>query len=246
MNPNDIAYEQARMKLLPPFDIYANTPSKVYNAQVIAGDTAWTQISRIVEKVIKTNDGEFNPEWLDALLGKKSYRPQSIFTLLSNINPTKKKGGDGGGANYRIKVAFFLFCTLKFLLRIQRRNGVIEGQTLDDCITELYVPHDVGARLMELFTSEIDGPKHNGYIASKQQKSKLTAYILILYVIANGNAMKVSSINQLCKDMKLDEKEAMLILREAGFTVKKSGVGDIGVCLSVPLSFPPPKRGKRT
>jgi hypothetical protein len=46
--------------------------------------------------------------------------------------------------------------------------------------------------------------------------------------------------------MKLDEKEAMLVLREAGFTVKKSGGGDIGISLSVPLTFPAPKRGKRT
>ena len=246
MNSNDIAYEQARMLLLPPYDIHADTPSKVYNAQVIAGDAAWNQLSRIVEKVIKTKEGDYNPDWMDALLGKKSHRPQSITTLLSNINPTKKKGGSGGGgANYRIKVAFFLLLTLKFHSKVHRKNGVIEGSTLDDCIAELYIPHDIAARLMELFTSEMDGPK-NGYIASKQQKSKLTAYMLILYVLASGNEMKVSSINQLCRDMKLDEKEAMTVMREAGFTVKKSGGGDVGVSLSVPLTFPPPKRGKRT
>ena len=249
LNANDAALEQARMKLLPPYDINADAPSKVYNAQVISGDAAWDQVSRIVEKVLKTKESENDPDWIDALLGKnKSHRPQSITNLLSNINPTtpkKTKKGGGGGANYRIKVAFFLFLTLKFHFKLQRKNGVIEGATLDDCITELYVPHDVAARLIELFASEMDGP-NNGYVMSKQQKSKLTAYILILFVIASGNEMKVSSINQLCRDIKLDEKEAMLFLREAGFTVKKSGGGDIGVSLSVPLTFPPPKRGKRT
>jgi len=251
LNANDTALEQARMKLLPPYDINADAPSKVYNAQVISGDAAWDQVSRIVEKVLKTKESENDPDWIDALLGKnKSHRPQSITNLLSTINPTTPKktnkgGGGGGGANYRIKVAFFLFLTLKFHTKLQRKNGVIEGATLDDCITELYVPHDVAARLIELFASEMDGP-NNGYVMSKQQKSKLTAHILILFVIASGNEMKVSSINQLCRDIKLDEKEAMLFLREAGFTVKKSGGGDIGVSLSVPLTFPPPKRGKRT
>ena len=58
--------------------------------------------------------------------------------------------------------------------------------------------------------------------------------------------MSVSSVNQLCRDMKVDVKEASLVLREAGFTVKKNGARDVGASLSVPLKFPPPKRVKRT
>ena len=83
---------------------------------------------------------------------------------------------------------------------------------------------------------------------SRNQADKLCVWCLILYVIAasNGKDMAVSSINQLCKDMKLDDKKAALFLREAGFVVKKNGVGDLGVSLSVPLTFPPPKRGKKT
>jgi hypothetical protein len=57
--------------------------------------------------------------------------------------------------------------------------------------------------------------------------------------------MAVSSVNQLLKDVKLDERRAMMCYREAGFTVKKNGKKEIGVSLSVPLTFPPPKRGKK-
>lgn len=84
-----------------------------------------------------------------------------------------------------------------------------------------------------------------GYILSARQAEKLNCYMLILYVIASGNDMKASSVNQFLKDIKMDEKRAMLVYREAGFTVAKKSKGDIEVSLKVPLTFPPPKRGKK-
>lgn len=65
-------------------------------------------------------------------------------------------------------------------------------------------------------------------------------------MIAGGKEMKVPSINQLCRDMGMDPKDAMMVLREAGFATRKNGVGDVGATLSVPLTFPPPRRGKRS
>lgn len=235
-----MAYELARNRMLPPYDINADTPSKVYNAQSLVGEVAWDKTSRIVDKVLEKKEEGIHEsnDWISALLGKKGYRPQSIMTLLKSIDADKK------GSPYRIKVIFFLFVALKFHTKIQRR-GTIEGASIDDCISGLNVPHEMGVRIIELFTSPMDG-KEGGYIASKQQKSKLDAYVLILYVIASGKEMKVTSINQLCKDMKTDVKDATLVLREAGFVVKKNGVGDFGAALSVPLKFPGPKRGKRT
>ena len=128
---------------------------------------------------------------------------------------------------------------------------------MEDCIVNLRVPQEVGTRLFELFASEIEGGAVNtrgssgagGHIIPKPEKDKLNAYVLILYIIASGNEMKVPSLNQLCKDIKLDVKDASLVLREAGFVVKsagRSGGGNVGASLSVPLKFPPPKRGKRS
>ncbi len=129
--------------------------------------------------------------------------------------------------------------------------------SVDDCINILHIPQEVGTRLFELFTSEMEGGASStrgssgagGYIIPKPEKDKLNAYLLILYIIASGNEMKVSSLNHLCKDIKLDLKDASLVLREAGFVVKsagRSGGGDYSASLTVPLKFPPPKRGKRT
>ena len=235
-NPNDVAYEQARRKMLPPYDANADSPAKVYNAQAITGTAAWDKLSRIVEKVLEKKKEGTEDDWIGALLGKKGYRPLSIVTLLKSIDLSKKS------SSYRIKVSFFLFLSFKFWQKIQRR-GTIEGGSMDDCITALHVPHEVGVRLIELFTSPME-VNDGGYAASKQQKSKLISHLLVLYVIASGKEMKVPSMNQLCKDMKLDDKEASLVLREAGFVVTKSRGGDICVSLSVPLKFPPPKRGR--
>ena len=228
--------------MLPHYDVNADAPAKVYDAQKIAGDAAWGKASRIVDRVLEKNAESVESDWIDALLGTKGHRPQSIETLLKSIDISKKS------ASYRIKVAFFLYLSLKFQYKIQRNNrGIIEGTSLDDCISGLHIPHEVGLRLLELFTTEaIGGKEHTGYIVSKQQRHKLNSHLLILYVIASGKKMKVPSINQLCKDMKLDDKEAMLVLRAAGFVVKKNGTGDIGASLSVPLTFPPPMRGKRS
>ena len=241
VNPTDMAYEEARQKMLPPYDINANEPSKVYNAESIAGTIAWVSITRFVNSALaKKSEGDKEMEWIDSLLGTKGYRPPSIVTLLKSIDPSKKS------SQYRMKVTYLLFSTLRFHKRLQRR-GIIEGASVDDCVSGLHITHEVGLRLFELFTTQVEGKEGGGYSISKQQKDKLHSYILILYVIAGGKDMKVASINQLCKDMNnLDTKSASLLMREAGFLVKKSASGDVGASLSVPITFPPPRRGKKT
>lgn len=92
----------------------------------------------------------------------------------------------------------------------------------------------------------MDSGGESGYACTPSHLDKLHTYILVLYVIGSGKDMKVASVNQLLKDIKLDEKRGVMIYREAGFTVKKSGSGDVGVTLTVPLTFPPPRRGKRS
>jgi hypothetical protein len=239
VNLTELAHEQARKKLLPQYDVDADAPSKVYNAQLIMGPLAWERISRIVDKVLDKRETGVEPDWIGGLLGHKiQHRPQALTTLLETIDPTKK------GSSYRIKVAFFLYFTCKLQNRLRR--GTIEGNTLEDCITKIFVPHEVGMRLFELFMSPSDAVG-GGYVASNQQQSKLHAHTFILYAIASGRDMKIQSINQLCADIKLDVKVASSVVREAGFVVKRTGkVGsDIGASLTVPLTFPPPKRMKR-
>ena len=85
-----MAYEAARKKMLPPYDINADAPCKVYNAQSIAGTVAWEKTSRIVDKVLAKSAEDVESDWVTALLGQKGFRPPSISTLLNSIDPPKK------------------------------------------------------------------------------------------------------------------------------------------------------------
>ncbi|KAL7552089.1 hypothetical protein ACHAWF_015305 [Thalassiosira exigua] len=165
----------------------------------------------------------------------------------ASIDPSAK------GSEYRIKVAFFLFALVKFKRRVSPR-GAIPGETADDCVAKMHVPHEAGVRMLELFATPAEGGGAadggeegvGGYICTRQQRSKLACHMLVLYAIASGREMKVPSLNQFCADAKLNLKEATLVMREAGFAVRKVGAGDASASLSVPLKFPPPRRGKRT
>jgi len=236
-NANEIAYENARKKILPPFDANATKASKVYDAQQFFGEVAWDKASRVVNAVLaQIEEGKIS-DLCTGLLGKKAHHYPSIATLLKSIDPTKKSSA------FRLKAAFLLIMTVKFQYRLSRR-WTVDG-TSDDFLTKSQVVHEIGVQLFDLFTTPKEG-NDGGFITTQQKKQKLYIYILILFVIASGTDMKAPSINQLCKDMKLDVKDASSYLREAGFIVKKNGVGDSSATLLVPLKFPPPKRGKRT
>ncbi|KAL7472333.1 hypothetical protein ACHAXS_012669 [Conticribra weissflogii] len=240
LSANEIALMQARRALLPPFDDKADAPHKIYDAQQIAGPESWKRCSQVVDKILKKSQAN-NTDFIEDLLGNKDNVPQSVMTLISSINPNKR------GNSYRLKAAFFLYLVMRFHSKISKR-GFITGKTLDDCLNVIRLPHEVGTHLFEIFTTRMEGGKEDGYISSRNLTDKRLMYLLILYVIASdaSKEMKLSSINQFCKDIKLDDKKAAMLLREAGFAVKKSGTGDWGCALSAPLKFPPPKRGKRS
>jgi hypothetical protein len=227
--------------VLPPFDEKAAAPNKVYNCQLMAGDEAWSRISRVVDKVIKSAEEDgVKDQWVSNLLTRgrpNVHIPESIKELLSAVDPFIKKSHI-----FRVKATFFLFLLMRFHHKINQKKRIFGDP--NECIAQTRSPPEVGARLLELFMSPLEGTSDEGYSCSRHHMDKLHAYILVLYAIASGNEIKAPSVNQLCKDLKLDEKQAMAVYREAGFTVKKNGV-DISVSLSVPLTFPPPKRGKK-
>jgi len=244
----DAALLQARRNVMPPFDEKATEPSSVFSPQLMAESNAWAQISRIVDKVIKSAQEEStdstSTEWITNLLGrggksKKTYIPDSISELLHNLDPIHKKSHHS-----QVKTVFFLFLLMRFQHKISNRKRI--NGDYNECLRQTRTPAEVGARLLELFMTPMESGGESGYACTSVHLDKLHTYILVLYVIASGKDMKVSSVNQLLKDIKLDEKRGAMIYREAGFTVKKSGSGDVGVSLSVPLTFPPPKRGKRS
>lgn len=242
MNAVDAALLQARRQTLPPFDEHAADASRVFDPKLMAETMAWGQVCRIVDKVIKSTQESGNTsDWISSLLGAgkpKSYIPDSVNDIFQPLDPFNKKNHMS-----RARTAFFLYLMLRFHHKIATRKRILGDQT--ECVNKTGVPTEVGTRFLELFTTSIEAGGGQGFMTTNRHMDRLHSYILVLYIIASGD-MKASNVNQLIKDIKMDEKKAMLIYREAGFTVKKSSTGDIGVSLSVPLTFPPPKRGKRT
>jgi len=240
VDSQEVSYEQARRDFLPPFDADADAPQKVYNAQALMGEAAWNKVSGIVNRRLRDlkEQGGDSGETICEMLVGKGHCPKSIKVLMRDIRPSAT------GSPYRFKVAFFLYLIMRFYNKIDRR-GFLRGKTVDDCINECHLPHETGVRIFDLFTTPIEG-KEDGFLLSKQLKTKMYVYCLILFTIASSKDMAVPDITPLYKDLRLDDKQAAMILREAGFLVKKSKKGEIGVTLSTPLVFPPPRRGKRS
>ena len=204
------------------------------------GEVAWNKVSGIVNRKLRDlkEQGGDSGETLCEMLVGKSHCPKSIKALMGSITPS------GTGSPYRFKVAFFLYLIMRFYNKIDRR-GFLRGKTVDDCINECHIPHETGVKIFDLFTTPIEG-KEDGFLLSRNQKTKMYIYCLILFITASSKDMTVPNITPLCKDLRLDDKLAAAYLREAGFQVKKNSAGHIGVKLSTPVVFPPPRRGKRS
>ena len=107
------------------------------------------------------------------------------------------------------------------------------------------VPHEICDRFLDCFAGTAG--ERGGYVVTKQRIDSLLVHILILYVIVHGREMKISDIMDVCDDIKVDAKKSVDLLKEAGFTCvpkkdKETKNISIRVKLTVPLTFPPPKK----
>ncbi len=228
------AYAEARRAFLPPFDEDADVPYRVYDSQEVAGDDAWGQISRVVDACIHQED------WKEAIEGKYPW-PKSTSALLGNIANTNLKKGT------RFKYQVKTICLVNHLVKFHNRASkkFMDGSQ-EDLAKYLGLPIAVSNRFLELFCAPSYDHGRAGYATTKQLKDKRVIYTLVMYLLAHGKEMKAGSIEQLCMDMKLETKDAVNFYREAGCKCVKGKTGHTSVSLSVPLVFPPPKRGKKT
>lgn len=224
------AYAEARRAFLPPFDEDASKPYRVYDSQEVAGEDAWAQISRTVDACINKDD------WKDAL--QRWPWPQSTKKLLDLVSDPQKKG-----AKYQLKTICLVNHLVKFHNKASKK--FMEGNT-EDLAKKLQLPAPVAVRFLELFSVPSYDRGRSGYATSKQLKDKRLVYTLVMFLLAHGKEMKAGSIDDLCKDLSIEVKEAVNLYREAGCKCVKSKSGMVSVSLSVPLIFPPPKRGKKT
>lgn len=228
-DPIEIALNEARRRFLPPYDETAESPHKVYDAMVIAGDHVWGSVSRVTDACTKKGG-----DWRENLTGR-GYWHKSIKILLNSITAEKKS------ASYQIKTTVMLNSMIKFHSACNKR--FYDG-TAEDLAKKFGVSNDLSPRFLELFAVPTNDGGKAGFAMSKQHKDKRLVHMLILYVLAHGRSMKVASIDAFCEDLQMETPDAAKLLREAGFHAKKTRSGT-SVFLTCPVEFPGPRRGKR-
>lgn len=223
------AFQEARRGFLPSFDENAEHPFQVYDSQEVAGEDAWAQISRVVDACIHKDD------WKDSF--QKHPWPKSTAALLDLVaNPQKKS------SKYQLKTILFVNHLLRFHNKASKK--FIEGN-LEEVAAIFGLPKPISDRFVELFSTPSNDRGNAGYAISKQHKDKRVLFTLVMYLLAHGKDMKCGSIDQLCKDMRVELKDAILLYREAGCKCVKNKSGMTSVSLTVPLVFPPPNRSKK-
>lgn len=231
MDAVELAYEEARRKFLPPYDRDAKEPHKVYSQRDIAGDATWGQVSRVTDACL-AKDGD-----LVANITSRGHWYESVQAVLRKISP------DGVNAKDQIKCAILMNHMIHFANRIDK-NRFLRGKAFE--VAEyMKFPVEVGTRFLSLFSTPSTNERgEEGFACSKQTKNKCLVHIFLLNLMAHGNEMKADNLVQVARDVKIEISEAVNMLRAAGCTVKSSGRDVWKAQLSVPLTFPPPKRGR--
>jgi hypothetical protein len=229
MTAIEVSHAQARRSFLPPFDESADKPFRVYDAQEVAEEEAWSQISRTTTACLHKDD------WKEALQSRSPWNT-STKKILEAIDCNKK------GAKYLIKTILLVEHLIRFHNRASK--SFLDG-SLEDISKYLNLPFDVANRFLTLFCVPAHDRGRAGFATSKQLKDKRVVYTLVMYLLAHGKEMKIGSVKEICDDLRLPIKDCMMLYKEAGCKCVKSKDGTVSVKLQVPLVFPGPKRGKK-
>jgi len=211
-----VAIEESRLQLLPRFDKDAILPGLVYDAQSIAGEDAWSQISRVVDAY----------QW-----------PTSLVQLIDSLKD--EKNTHDKRVKHRIKIILLLRHVMKLHAHTNQRY-YLKG-TAEELAKFLAIPKEVSIQLHTIFATPMVHSMSGaaGFAFTKQLNDKRSVHALLLYMMAHGDSMMVSSMKVFLSDMELNLGHATKLLTEAGCTVKKHSDGnDISVALKVPLQFP--------
>jgi hypothetical protein len=231
----ELAYAEARLLFLPAFDRDAKEAHVVYSARDIAGDEAWGRISRVADACLHSQHNYPSAsggasDGAASCLAKLTARGTWHACVLQILESIPL---DSPHAKNQVKTALLLNSMITFHLQPVLRGDVRSIARL------LGINVEVCQRFLDLFSAAMGSGRDARYATSKPNKDKCRVHLLILFIMAQGGrTMKVGTIKPIVDILKMDLSEAANLLREAGFTVKGASAA-----LTVPLTFPPPKRG---
>jgi len=239
----EAAYIDARRLLLPPFDIDADSPNKIYNAKKLAGKCVWNHISQKVENVQKDM---FFVQWKAITKGFEALmrRPHHLWAKsIRNILYLRRQKSENALTLSEVTTIVILSHLLQFHEMCFNKTFLF-GST-EELSKYFGISFIVCSNFLTVFASPVVERGKNGFNISSYQKDKLNIYTLVLYILIYE--LKVESINDICDDLKIEIHYAVDLLKEAGFQCyyKKKKTGDfLSVNLNVPLTFPPIKNRK--
>jgi len=190
----------------------------------------------------------YKDDWLTALIGDKSTTtpgarskwPKSLEVVARSIQDSSFDED----IKYRLKSLLLLRHMMRFNQFFVRP---FHPGTSDFLANFMGVPKEVASRFFCLFAEHTTKNGKSGYTGDKLQRDSRHIHLLLLYLIAHGRDMTVSSIEEFVNEVgTLNLNLATRLFNEAGCTTTKKG-SDFSVSLSVPLTFPEPRlnRGKK-
>jgi A49-like RNA polymerase I associated factor len=262
------AYAEARLALLPTFSEDAENPFLVYSARDIAGSNLWGSISRVTDACIRKHQqqpGEANQ--LLSTLTDRGIWYDCVKSILQDIALHYENDLSRSDVKDKIKTGILLNYLINFHVRTQAIS-TLRGDA-NTLARKLRLPVDAVTRFTELFCtpliSTFSSPSSQNstdpsYAISKSNRDKCRIHALIVYSLAATAAtipkkskakttensttgkknypMSVETYKPITTALQMDDADAANLYREAGFTVK-----GLSASLSVPLTFPTPRRG---
>jgi hypothetical protein len=223
------AHEEHRKSFLPEYDMKAKKPGSVYNPKSIAGENAWTRLSREVEACMRKDDV------VQALISGPN--EQDILPCVAEV--LKQIPPNAVGAKPRFITALMLNWIIVFYKNNHHRKIIRSPDTTKS--RWFGMPMEVAQRCLSLFATEASDEKGVAFAMSKANKDKCLVHALLLYMMAQGDKMKIPSLKPIASDMKLTVNDCAQKLRLAGCTTAKSG-DNMTAELKLPLTFPKAKR----
>jgi hypothetical protein len=229
-NAVDAAYEAARHNFLPTYNENAVKPDKVYDAKEIAGERAWGRIYNKVKTCMDQNDPT------SAVLESINEKDWSncVVNIVKEISPETKS------ANNRLTCAMLLNYLIKFYNSNHHREIIPKPNETKHVY--FGIPVEVASRWIDSFTTVVtDDQGKVNHAMSKANKDKCIVHALILFMMAQGESMKISSIKPIADDLKVTVNDCAQMLKLAGCSLSKKGSA-VCAALKTPLTFPPPRR----
>ncbi|RLN45018.1 hypothetical protein BBJ29_003906 [Phytophthora kernoviae] len=232
------ALASTRNAILPPCDIDAPTPERVYDLRKFMDGSVMDSLTIMAEEVIEALSNTNVAEYA-ASLNLASLPTRLLLSLPTPYDVTK--------VSHVVYVSYLVdFFNAHFPMR---KSAAVISE-------EKGIPLVIVRHFLKLFTDVEQG--NNGfptYLQPKPKKDKLILYLLVVALTANGFSLDLTEVGA---DLKRSTMSLTTYCRQLGCVVEKvksdtavyGGASSLAskkmvhrVVLAVPLHFPPPKRG---